>query len=223
MVTSMVESENSFDSKKGLQTGTTTIALTCTDGVIVAADKRASMGYFIASKDVSKVHQIDDRLLMTIAGSVGDAQTLVRLMQAELRLYKLKHGKNAAPRAAATLLSNVLYQYKFFPYMVQLLVCGMEEKGEIYSLDPLGGMTEEKFASTGSGSPMAYGLLEEAYVREGTIKDNLRVAARSIKVAMARDCATGEGVDVYTITKSGVRRYDKDEIAKLLEDKEKKE
>ncbi len=212
----MAEDELLRQKAEALKTGTTTVGLVCSDGVILASDKRASMGYFIASKDVQKIAQIDDKIAMTIAGSVADAQALIKLMQAELKLYKLKNGKNASVKAASSLLANIMFQYKVFPFYVQLLVAGIEDKPEIYSLDPLGGITDEKFASTGSGSPVAYGLLESSYVKNGTVKENLPVAAKAIKVAMARDCATGEGIDLVTITKAGFKRHDKEDVAKLL-------
>ncbi len=201
-----------------LKTGTTTVGLVCADGIIMASDRRATMGYFIASKDVQKVFQVDEHLAMTVAGSVADAQAIVRLMQAECKLYRLRYGRPMTVKNASSLLSNLMYQYKWFPFFVQLLIGGTEgNKPEIYSLDPLGGVTEEKYTSTGSGSPMAYGHLETNYVREGSVKDNLKAAARAITVAMARDVATGESVDVVTVTKAGFRRLEKAEVAKLLE------
>lgn|SRR3989338_162046 len=200
---------------KMLNTGTTTVGLVCSDGIVMATDKRATMGYFIASKDVQKVFQLDDKIAMTVAGSVADAQALVRIMQAEFKLYKLKHGRNITVKSAATLLANIMYQYKYFPFYVQLLIGGMDEKGEIYSVDALGGVTEEKCTSTGSGSPMALGLLEEMYVKDGSIKENAKIAIKAVSVAMKRDCASGEGVDLITVTKNGFRRFEKEEIAKM--------
>jgi proteasome beta subunit len=213
----MSTQENSDIDAKRLQTGTTTVGLVCSDGVILASDKRATMGYFIASKDIQKVYQIDDNLGMTIAGGVGDAQALIRLMQAEVNLYKLKHGKNISVKAAASLLSNVLHNYKFYPFYVQLIIGGAGEVNEIYSLDALGGLTPEKYVSTGSGSPVAYGTLEDAYKEGGSIKENLRAAARAISNAMKRDAATGESVDIVTITKSGFKRLEKSDVEKLLQ------
>jgi proteasome beta subunit len=203
---------------KQIKTGTTTVGLVCTDGIIMASDRRATMGYFIASKDVQKIFQIDEHLSMTVAGSVADAQAVVRLMQAEVKLYRFRHGHNITPKAATTLLSNIMFQYKFYPFYVQLLLGGVggERGGEIYSLDPLGGVTDEKYVSTGSGSPMAYGYLEDAYVKDGTVKDNLHVAARAIATAMKRDSATGEFVDLVTVTKAGFRRHERAEVEKLL-------
>jgi len=212
----MAAHETPENEKKILQTGTTTVGLVCMDGIVMASDRRATMGYFIASKDIHKIYQIDDYLSMTIAGGVGDAQALVRLMQAESNLYKLKHGKNMSTKAAANLLSNILHNYKFYPFYVQLLIGGMGDKPEVYSLDALGGLTDEKYVSTGSGSPVAYGVLEEQYKDGGSVKDNLRCAARAIAAAMKRDAATGESVDLVSVTKSGFKRYEKAEIDKML-------
>ena len=204
--------------EKTLSTGTTTVGLVCTDGIIMASDRRATMGYFIANKDIQKIYQVDDRLSMTIAGGVGDAQALIRLMQAEASLYKFKHGKNISVKAAAMLLSNLLHNYKFYPFYVQLLIGGVsDEKNEVFSLDAVGGMTDEKYVSTGSGSPVAYGLLEELYKDGGSVKDNLRTAAKAIAAAMKRDAATGESVDLVSVTKAGFKRYERSEVEKLLQ------
>jgi proteasome beta subunit len=138
-------------------------------------------------------------------------------MQAETKLYRFKHGKAMSVKAAASLLSNILHNYKFYPFYVQLIIGGMTDAPGVYSLDALGGLTEEKYVSTGSGSPVAYGLLEETYKEGGSIKDNARAAARAIAAAMKRDAATGESVDLIAITKAGFRRYEKAEVEKLLQ------
>jgi proteasome beta subunit len=199
--------------------GTTTIGLVCSDGVIFAADKRATMGYFIANRDVDKIFQIDDTLGVTIAGGVGDAQTLVRYMKYEAQLYKMNYAKPMSVGAATTLLSNVLSQYKFAPFLVQMLVGGVDDKPRIFNLDPVGGVTEEKFVSTGSGSPIAYGLLEDSYKEDGSIEDNLKVALKSLSVAMRRDAGTGDGIDLVTISSGEFKKFDKDSIKKILETK----
>ncbi|VVB99690.1 Proteasome subunit beta [uncultured archaeon] len=213
----MTTHEQSEIDKKTLNTGTTTVGIACSDGIVMASDRRATMGYFIASKDIHKIYQIDDFLSMTIAGGVGDAQALIRMMQAEVQLYKLKHGKRITVKAAASLLSNVLHNYKYYPFYVQLLIGGTEETPTVYSLDALGGLTEEKYVSTGSGSPVAYGVLEEMYKDGGSVKDNLRAAAHAIAAAMKRDAATGEYVDLVSVTKGGFKRYEKSEIEKMLQ------
>lgn len=213
----MATQENASARDKALSTGTTTVGLVCSDGIIMASDRRATMGYFIANKDIQKIYQIDDHLSMTIAGGVGDAQALIRLMKAEASLYKFKHGKPITVMAAASLLSNLLHNYRFYPFYVQLLIGGYVDSGEVYSLDAIGGLTCEKYFSTGSGSPVAYGVLEETYKEGGSVKDNLRTAARAIAAAMKRDAATGEHVDLISVTKSGFKRYERTEVEKLLQ------
>lgn len=202
--------------QKGLHTGTTTVGIVCKDGVILASDRRATMGYLIASKDIDKIYAISDKLAMTIAGGVGDAQTLVRWMKAELKLYELKHERPASVEAAATLLGNILAQYKFYPFFVQLLIGGMDERPRLFSVDMLGGLTEEKFTSTGSGSPIAFGVLEELYVEDSDISVNMPVAAKAVSAAMKRDAASGERVDLVVLTKYGFKRMDKEDVARLL-------
>lgn len=200
------------DAKK---TGTTTVGLVCKDGVVLASDRRATMGNFIASKDVDKIYPISDNIAMTIAGSVGDAQTLVRWMQSELKLYELKHNKKPTVQAAATLLANILSQYKFYPFFVQLLVGGTDEKPRLFSVDMLGGVTEEKMTSTGSGSPIAYGVLEDLFKEGAAKEDNMRLAVKSVTSAMKRDAASGERVDLVTVDKKGFNRIPKAEVHKL--------
>jgi len=199
--------------------GTTTVGLVCSDGIILAADKRATMGYFIANRDVDKIFQIDDTLGVTVAGGVGDAQMLVRYMKYEAQLYKMNYGKSMSVSAATTLLANILSQYKFAPFLVQMLVGGFDDKPRIFNLDPVGGVTEEKFVSTGSGSPVAYGVMEDVFKEDKSIKDNLKIALRALSVALKRDAGTGDGIDLVTITPDEFKRYDKETVKKLLETK----
>ena len=129
---------NEVSAVEAKKTGTTTVGLVYKDGIVLASDRRATMGHFIASKDIDKIYPVSENIAMTIAGSVGDAQTLIRWMQSELRLYELKHNKKPSVQAAATLLANILAQYKFYPFFVQLLIGGMDEKPRLFSVDMLG-------------------------------------------------------------------------------------
>lgn len=199
--------------------GTTTVGIIFDKGVLVAADKRATMGSFIAAKDVDKVHQIGDRMALTIAGGVGDAQLLVRLVKAELELYKYSKGKPMSVQSAATLLSNVLQGNKYFPYMVQLIVAGYDGQPALFDLDPFGGLIPEKYVSTGSGSITAYGLLDEYYKENLSRDDAVRLAVKAVNAAMKRDSATGEGVDVIVVTADQLKRLSKDEIETLVKKK----
>jgi len=199
--------------------GTTTVGIVCSDGIVFAADRRATMGYFIANKETQKIFEIDRHLAMTVAGGVGDAQMLARLLQAESNLYRLDKKKPIPVVAATTLLANILNQYRFAPFYVQLLVGGVDDKPRIYNLDAVGGVTDEKFVSTGSGSLTAYGYLEDHFREGRPVKENLRVAAKAVSIAIKRDAGTGEGVDLVSVTKAGFKRYAKDEVQEILEEK----
>jgi proteasome beta subunit len=194
--------------------GTTTIGLTCRDGIVFATDRRASWDHFIASKKAKKSFNINDIVGATVAGSVGDAESLMRLMQAEAALYEVDNNEKMSANAVATLMANILQGSKYFPYLVQLLIGGFDGKdAKLYTLDPIGGLIEEKMAATGSGSPLAYGVLEQIYSEEKTVKDNIPVALKALASAMQRDSATGDGMNLVTITKDGFREYSDEEIS----------
>jgi len=199
--------------------GTTTIGLVCDKGVVLASEKRATMGNFIASKDAKKVYQIDDFIAMTTAGSVGDAQRLVKWMQVESRLYKMRREEPMTVKGIVSLLANILSGNRYYPYFVQLLVGGVDKNGPgIYSLDAVGGIIEEKKAvSTGSGSPMAYGVLEDRYVDNMPIDEGVELVVRALHNAMKRDSASGDGIDVVKITAEGYMHVDEAAIKRLRE------
>jgi proteasome beta subunit len=205
--------------------GTTTVGLICDDAVILATDKRASLGNLVADKEAKKLYKIDDYIAMTIAGSVGDAQAIVRLLTVESKLYKMRTGRNISPLASATLLSNVLHSSRMFPLLTQIIIGGYDllEGAKLFSLDPLGGMNEEKsFTSTGSGSPIAYGVLEAGYSRDMSVEEGIKLALKALKSAMERDTFSGNGIALAVITKEGVKIFEDDEVKKLLESIENK-
>ncbi|HLD75633.1 MAG TPA: archaeal proteasome endopeptidase complex subunit beta [Candidatus Norongarragalinales archaeon] len=186
--------------------GTTTVGVVFRDGVVLCADKRATMSTFIAAKAVDKIHPVSDRMAMTIAGSVGDAQILVRMISAELELYKYSKGGELSVQGAATLLSNVLQGNKYFPYFVQLILAGFDSAPRLFDLDPFGGLIEEKYVSTGSGSITAYGYLDSHFKEGFPEEDAVRLAQHAVQAAIKRDSATGEGVDTIVITRAGIKR-----------------
>ncbi len=139
--------------------GTTTVGITCKDGVVFATEKRATMGNLIAHKVAQKIFKIDDHIGSTIAGSVAHAQTLMKYITAEANLYRLRNGEEIGIEAIATLTSNIL---RSSPLYVQTLLGGVDNKGpSLYSLDPAGGVIKDMMISTGSGSPVCYGVLED--------------------------------------------------------------
>ncbi|MEM3883630.1 Proteasome subunit beta precursor [Candidatus Micrarchaeum sp.] len=202
--------------------GTTTVGIVCSDGVVVGADSRATMDTFIASTEARKVWSIDSNLAMTIAGAVGDAQEIIRILKIQNEIYKMNESRPMSPKSAATLLSIILQENKMMPFYVQLIVAGVDDdnKGYVYNLDALGGFTEEKFTSTGSGSLTALGYLEETYKPTLTIKDGIKVAARALSIAMRRDSATGNNITVASITKAnGYVEYTGKELEKATAQK----
>jgi len=196
-----------------LQTGTTTVGIIVKDAVIMATERRVTMDHFIMHKDGKKLHQIDTHAGMTIAGLVGDAQVLVRYMSAELQLYRLQRKVNMPLEAASTLLSNILNQSKYYPYMVQLLVGGCDTAPHIYSVDAAGGSVEDIFASTGSGSPFVYGVLETQYTKDMKVDDGIDLVIKAISAAKQRDSASGGMIDVAVIDmKTGYRQVPTEEV-----------
>ena len=201
---------------KQLKTGTTTVGIICKDAVVIAAEKKATMGYMIESKEAQKVHQLDEHIGLTIAGSVGDAQAIVRILKAQFKLYKLERGPITV-RAAATLLSNILHGSKYFPYLNMFLLAGYDSTGaHIYSVDPVGGYSDkDKFYSTGSGSPFVYGVLEAEFKENMTSEEGITLALKSIKAAIGRDIASGgNGFMVALVDKDGYKELTKEEIEK---------
>lgn len=198
-----------------LKTGTTTVGLLCKDAVVIAAEQKATMGYLVESKLAQKIHKLDDHIGMTIAGSVGDAQAMIRILRAQFKLYKFERGPITV-RAAATLLSNILHGNKYFPYLNMFLLAGYDSKARLYSLDPVGGYSEkDKFYSTGSGSPFAYGVLEDNFKENMNVDDAVKIVIRSIRAATERDIASGgKGYMVAVIDKNGFRELTAAEIKK---------
>lgn len=201
-----------------VKTGTTTVGIIFDEGVVLATERRATMGTLIASKKAKKVHSIADRIGMTIAGGVGDAQQLIRIINVECSLYQVRRGKPISVGAAATVLSNYLNQNRFTPYYVQLLVGGVDAQGpSVYSVDAAGGATlEENFVSTGSGSLTAYGVLEDRYTKDMSESDAVNLAVRALRAAMRRDSASGEGYNVVVITKDKFEYVPEETINSLL-------
>jgi proteasome beta subunit len=198
--------------------GTTTIGLVFNGGVILATEKRATMGFMIASKRAKKVYKVANRIGMTTAGGVGDAQQLARILTVECNLYQIRRSRSITGGAASTLLSKYLNQNRYFPYYVQLLVGGVDETGpSVYSVDAMGGATkEEEIVATGSGSPMAYGVLEDRFHKDMTRDEAIELAIRGLKAAMKRDAGSGEGIHVVVITKDEYLEMNEDALKKYL-------
>ncbi|MEE9410804.1 MAG: proteasome subunit beta [Candidatus Heimdallarchaeota archaeon] len=203
-----------------LKHGTTTVALQFKGGVAAAADRRASMGTFVASKKAEKLHELNKFTMATIAGMVSDAQYLVNLTRANINLYELGRGYAPTTKMAGNLLASIMYeQYRsYFPYWVNMLVIGLDDEGpHVYTLDMAGGIGDEDFASTGSGSPVAYGVLESQWKQNLTEEEGIAIAIKALTTAISRDSATGDGMDVAIVNKKGIKRLTPEEVKAVLE------
>jgi len=194
--------------------GTTTVGVVCKDAVIMAADKRATMGYLISNKNVEKIFKISDNIGLTIAGYASDGQMLAKLLRAEMDLYRYNTGVEPSLTVAANLLATIVFERakSYIPYIVQLIIGGIDENNEyaLYTID-MGGsiIKEDQYYSTGSGSPMAFGVLEDSFKEGMTTEQGVEIATRAMISALKRDAGTGEGVEVVIIDKKGYRKADK--------------
>jgi len=200
------------------KTGTTTLGIVCKEGVVIATETRATMGTLIAHKETKKLYKIDEHLALATAGLVGDLQVLARYLNAEANLYRLKRDVKMPVQSAATLMSNIMNQRKFYPYYVQLILGGFDSTGgHIYSLDAAGGAIPDKYTSGGSGSPYVYGVLEDSYEENMTVDQGIDIAIRAIDAAKKRDSASGGLTNIAVITKDGFKEISQDEIKKRID------
>ena len=186
--------------------GATTIGVVCKDGVILAAERRVTYGYFVMSKSGKKVFKIAEKIGAACAGIVADMQILTREVGAYLNLYSYERDQSVTVRTAAKLMGSMLFERRYFPYLAQTIVGGVDETGpKLYVLDPLGSVIEDKYTAVGSGSEIAMGLLETDY-KDGMLVDDAKgLVRKAVKAASARDIGSGEGIDMLIITSSGIR------------------
>jgi proteasome beta subunit len=181
---------------------TTIVGIKTKEGVVLASDKRASKGFFIGSKIVQKISKIDDTLAIAIAGQLSDAEHLIKVATAERKLIELRRGFPLSVRESSRLIANLAYSglKNYQPYYVELLVAGVDTTGSHVNVaDMSGAITNEDYAASGSGAPMAYGVLESLYDGNMTNEDAKEVAKRAVLAAMERDPGSGNGFDVLII------------------------
>jgi len=183
--------------------GTTTIAIKCVDGVIMATDTRATAWPgFVAHKRVKKVYKVTRNIGMTIAGVPAEALNILDLLKANASIYQIHRKREIPVRAVASLASNLLFSQRYYPYAVQIIIGGYDSEGyHLYSLDPFGSAIEDNLIATGSGSPVAYGVLESEYDEKINLNDGLALVAKAIHSAMKRDVYTGDSFDIATVTR----------------------
>lgn len=201
-----------MDTDDIIKKGTTTVALACRDGVVLAADRRATAGGLIVNKKTEKVQALNDTMAITMAGTVSDAQLLTKLIKAETNLKKIRTGRMPNVKEVANLLANMVYgnirKFSLIPGISHFLVGGSDEDGyHVYDIFADGSVTEiDDYITSGSGSVMAYGVLETLYKKDMTVDEGVKLAVKCINAAIRRDSSSGDGLDVVTITKDGMKK-----------------
>ncbi|MCW4045985.1 MAG: archaeal proteasome endopeptidase complex subunit beta [Candidatus Bathyarchaeota archaeon] len=185
--------------------GATTIGVVCGDGVVLAAEKRVTYGYFVASKGGKKVFRITDCIGAACAGLVGDMQILAKEVEAQAELFNMDVGRPITVRAASKLMANILFNRRYAPLITQTIVGGLDDEGaSLFVLDVLGSLIPDKYAAVGSGTEIAMGVLEEGYKEGMSVEEAKKLVTRAIKSAISRDAMSGDGIDFLIITKEGL-------------------
>ena len=212
------------DKEKLVKTGTTTVGIVCSDGIVLAADKRSSAGYLVANRKQTKLVKIADNMAVTQAGLVSDAQLLSKVIKAEIKLKDIQTGRKTTVKETANLLAGLLYQnirrMSMVPGIVGFILGGFDEEGPgLYELGVDGSVTKfDEFASDGSGSVFAIGVLETLYQPGISVDDGIKLVVKAINASLKRDLATGNGIDVLKITKDGVQHVFTKEVKTYLEE-----
>jgi proteasome beta subunit len=207
-----------MNDEKIMKTGTTTVGIVCKDAVILAADRRATAGYLIAHKKTQKIHNLTDYVAVTMAGTASDAQFVVKLAQVELGLKKMRSNAKPSVREAANLVARMVYsnirKLSMIPGISHFVMGGHDESGfYLYDIFADGSIEEcDDFISSGSGSVMAYGVLETLYKKDMSLDEGVKLAVKCISAAIQRDIASGNAVEVVAVTKDGVKKVFEKEI-----------
>lgn len=181
--------------------GATVVGMTFKDGVVLAAEKRFTYGKFIMSKTGKKIFRITDKVGAACAGMISDMQMLVRNMQALIKLREFDLSRPSSPSSVAKLMSILMFENRLLPLLTQVIVGGVDEKPEIYVLDPLGSLIKDQYACVGTGAETAIGMIEAEYRANISEEEAKELAIKAIKSAIQRDASSGDGVDILIITK----------------------
>ena len=185
--------------------GATTIGLVFDGGIILASEKRVTYGTMIMSKTGKKVFKITDKIGAACAGLVSDMQILTREVEAQAKLFSLDAKRPMTVKAAAKVMSNVLFNRRMIPLIIQTIVGGIDDDGPaLYVLDVLGSLLPDNYSAVGTGAQMATGVLEQGYSNKMNQKDAKDLVLKAIKSAVRRDAMSGNGIDLLVITKEGI-------------------
>lgn len=203
-----------------LKTGTTILGIVCKDGIIMAADRQVTAGTTIHNKRTIKVFPINDYIVFAGAGNASDIQRFSKLVAAELRIKELRSRSKPTIKEAANLLASIAYstirQFSTIPSIVGSLIGGVNEDGftELYTIDPSGSIikVEDYDANFGSGMPYVLGYLERNWKEDLNVKEAIELAKEAIKSSTQRDTGSGYGIDIFTVTKDGIKKVVSQEI-----------
>ena len=197
--------------------GTTTVGIKATDGVVLCADMRASAGYFIANNNTMKIQKIDEHVGMTMAGGVADAQNITDILRYHANMHRIQKHEPIPIKSLTRLTSLIFHQNRGYPFIADILVGGYDNAGPaLYNIDMFGSAEEKNYVTTGSGSPVAYGLLEEEYHDDLTVEEAKVIALRAVKAAIVRNIGTGDGINIAIIDKNGFRLLTKDQKKSII-------
>ena len=207
----------SNDVQEKILHGTTTVGIKATDGVILCADMRASAGYFIANNNTMKIQKIDEHAGMTMAGGVADAQNITDILRYHANMHRIQKHDPIPIKSLTRLTSLIFHQNRGYPFIADILVGGYDNAGPaLYNIDMFGSAEEKNYVTTGSGSPVAYGLLEEEYHDDLTVEEAKVIALRAVKAAIMRNIGTGDGINIAIIDKNGFRLLTKDQKKSII-------
>ena len=207
----------SNDVQEKILHGTTTVGIKASDGVVLCADMRASAGYFIANNNTMKIQKIYDHAGLTLAGGVADAQNLTDILRYHANVHAVQKNENITIKSLARLCSLVFHQNRGYPFIADILLGGYDRNGSaLFNVDMFGSVEEKSYVTTGSGAPVAYGLLEDEYRDDLKIEDAKVVALRAVKAAIVRNIGTGDGINLATIDKNGFRLLSKEQKKSII-------
>ncbi|MEM2160515.1 MAG: proteasome subunit beta [Candidatus Nitrosotenuis sp.] len=187
--------------------GATAVGITFDGGVVFASEKRIAYGNFLVSKSTKKTYTLTDKVGTSVAGLVADMQILVLQIKALAKIRKMEIKRDVPQNSIAKMMSNMMYERRFFPLLTQVIVGGVVGKPSIYTLDPLGSVLPDDYAAVGTGAEMALGVLDHQFKPNMSEKEATELAIKSVKAATMRDSFSGDGIDVLVITKQGAKEF----------------
>jgi proteasome beta subunit len=185
--------------------GATVVGISYNNGVVLAAEKRVSFGHFVVNKNTKKTFPVTSRVGAACAGMVADMQVLVRQVEALAKIRRLETRRDVPPNSIAKLMSVIMFERRYFPLLTQVIVGGIDDKPQIYTLDPLGSVLPDEYAAVGTGAELALGIMDAEYNAEMGEDKARELAIRAIRSAIQRDAASGDGIDLLFVTKEGTK------------------